>query len=184
MRINWDKVTIVIKQFGYDSASIRKILPVRYICVELVDNGEIPGRSINLRHSANNIIRESLSNPKEIRGAIKRRAFKDTDIRAKSRTDLWNAAIGSTLKYGIAAINTSIANDKLLQKSPTRRIKEITRNESNDNANANGTTQRARNAERRRCTEAPPLIPVYKKETGRYLPMRNNPDAILPEQHS
>ena len=53
------------------------------------------------------------------------RAFKDTDIRTKTRTDLRNDVIGSMLKFGPAAITMTPATDRLLKQHATRRRKEI-----------------------------------------------------------
>jgi len=53
---------------------------------------------------------------------IKQRAFQDPDTNLKIKTDLWNAAIGSILRYGITTLTTGKNrpnNTTLRNKMPT-----------------------------------------------------------------
>ena len=56
---------------------------------------------------------------------IKKRVFLDTEIKMKIKIDLFQAAIGSILKYGIATLRTTESMGRELRQFYSRCLREI-----------------------------------------------------------
>ena len=80
---------------------------------------------------------------------IKQRAFQDPDIDLKIKTDLWNAAIGSILRYGITTLTTNKKTDQIIQRFATKCLHRILLNRP-DTAPNTPTEHNIKNIRRRK----------------------------------
>ena len=80
---------------------------------------------------------------------VKQRAFQDPDINLEIKTDLWNAAIGSILRYGITTLTTSKKTDQMIQRFATKCLHRILLNKPDDAPNT-PTEHKIKNIERRK----------------------------------
>ena len=69
---------------------------------------------------------------------VKKRAFRDPDIKITARIQLWNAAIYSILKYGLSAIKISDQYRKKIQQFASKCTRSIV--EANENTKMTGKT--------------------------------------------
>ena len=80
---------------------MRKKLPVEYNDVQFVTTSTLLGLAINLQNNSTRAASTRLNKAKAAWGVVKQRIFLGKQIKNKAEIDLWNAAIGSIMKYGL-----------------------------------------------------------------------------------
>ena len=84
------------------------------------------GQQMTLNHQTNCTVLSRLNKARAAWNILKKRVFLDNEIKMKIKIDLFNAAIGSILKYGLSTLRTTETMDRKLQQFKSRCLREIT----------------------------------------------------------
>ena len=125
IQINWGKIKIIINELDYTVQAIKKKLPGKYRGIEFARTGALLGQKINLHGNTNDAAKTRLNKAKGAWGIIKGRIFLDSEIKTKNKIDLWNAAIGSIMKYSLTTLRTTEYVDRKIQQFTSRCVDEI-----------------------------------------------------------
>ena len=125
IHINWDKILIITDEKTYATYEVAKRLPERFKKIRFVTHGTLLGQQINMQGKTNQAIQARLNKAKGAWKIIKHRIFLDNQIKKKNRFDLWNAAIGSILKYGLTTLRSTEMMDRKIQQFTSRCMNEI-----------------------------------------------------------
>ena len=101
---------------------------------------------LTIAKKTNTTVLNRLNKAKSSRNILKRRVFQDNEIRPKIKLDIYKAAIGSIVNYGLATLRTNVTMCKKLQQFAARRLREIIHTGNNDEPfDANGRRMRESN---------------------------------------
>ena len=123
--INWGKILIIINESEYTIRALRQKLPTKYQKIRFATSGTLLGQKINLQEKTNGAVYARINKAKGAWGIIKYRSFLDKQIKAKNKFDLWHAAIGSILKYGLTTLRINETADRKIQQFTSKCTNEI-----------------------------------------------------------
>ena len=87
-------------------------LPNKYRGIQFVTTGTLLGQQINLQKKTNVAVQARLNKEKGAWGIIKHRVFTDKQIKEENKFDLWAAAIGAIMKYGLTTLRINENMDR------------------------------------------------------------------------
>ena len=96
-----------------------------YRGIDFVTTGTLLGQQIDLKNKTDDAVTARRNIEKGACGIIKYRVFQDREIKMGNELDLWNAEIGSVLKYGLATIRITEETGREIQQFSSKCTDEI-----------------------------------------------------------